>query len=332
MRFINGLLLFLFPMYALVQPYAVVRDIPIGGNGGWDYLSVYTPTHELYVSHGDEVDVVDEHSGKLITVIHQLHGVHGIAFVPDLNKAYISNGRSNEVTVVDIIHHRVLHNIATGQDPDAILFEPFTHTIITCNGRSHDLSVIDPVNDRVIHTIPVDGKPETAVSDLEGHLFVNIEDRNEIQRIDLHRFQADYRWPLNGGMRPTGLSIDWRQHRLFAGCGNQLLVVMNAVNGQVVAKLPIGKGCDGIDFDPVTHHIFSSNGEGTLTVIQERDPEQYKIVQNLKTAPGARTSTIDTLTHHLFLSTARFQQSTSGSHGRPPLVPGSFEVIEVAAL
>ena len=318
--------------------YEVIRRFPVGGNGGWDYIAVYPPAHELYVSHGNEVDVLNEITGKRISVIAPLHGVHGIAFVVDptvsraLHKAYISNGQSNEVTVVDMQTHRILRNIPTGQDPDAILYEPFTRTVITCNGRSQDLSVIDPVNDRVIHTVALAGKPETAVSNHSGYLFVNIEDKNEIQRVNLHTFQVDATWPLQGGEGPTGLSIDIRHRRLFAGCPNQVLVVMNSNNGRVIARLPIGRGCDGTDFDPVTEEVFSSNGEGTLTVIQEVNPDQFQVTQQVATQVGARTSTIDTVSHHLFLPVARFQQVPAGEHRRPPLVPNSFEVLEVAAV
>jgi len=328
----NILLMLCMPVTALYaqQTYTVIRHIAVGGNGGWDYIAVYTPAHELYVSHGNEVVVLDEASGRKIATIQPLHGVHGIAFVPALHKAYISNGQSNEVSVVDTKTHHILRTIATGKDPDAILYDPFTRSIITCNGRSNDLSVINPVQDQVIHTIPVDGKPETAVSDQSGHLFVNIENRNEIQRINLHTFQADASWPLQGGEGPTGLSIDMLHHRLFAGCANQMLIVMNSDNGQVIARLPIGRGCDGTDFDPHTRQVFSSNGEGTLTVIQEINPDHYQVIQQLTTQLGARTSTIDTLNHHLFLPVADFQQMPAGAHGRPPLVPNSFAVLEVA--
>lgn len=310
--------------------YALIRHIPVGGQGWWDYIAVYPAKHELYVSHGDEVEVLDEITGKSLSVIRPLHGVHGIAFVPELKKAYISNGQSNEVTVVDMQTYRILRNIPTDEDPDAILYEPFTHSIITCNGRSNNLSVIDPVHDRVIHTVALAGKPETAVSNQSGELFVNIENRNEIQRINLRSFQVDASWPLQGGEGPTGLSIDRVHHRLFAGCANQKLVVMDSDNGRVVAQLPIDRGCDGTDYDPRTEEIFSSNGAGTLTVIREKYPDRYELVQRLITQPGARTSTIDTTDHHLFLPVARFQPLAPGQHGRPAIVPNSFDILEVA--
>jgi YVTN family beta-propeller protein len=308
------------------QELKVVKTFHIQSEGWWDYIAVHN--NKLYVSHGTQVNILDENTGDSIGVILNTTGVHGIAFDDELNKGFTSNGRINNVTVFDLNTGKVTGQIATGQNPDAIMFEPFSKTIITCNGSSKDLSVIDPKTEKIVATIDVGGKPETAVSDNEGNVFVNIEDKNEIAKVDIKTFKVRAHWSLDGAEGPTGLAIDRDTKRLFAGC-DKLLVVLNEENGNVIAKLPIGDGCDGVAFDPSTKRIYTANGEGNITAIQEKDENNFSVGGNYPTKRGARTITIDLNTHTLFLPTADFDDTKKNANGRPMMIPGSFQVLVV---
>ena len=306
--------------------YRVIKTFHIASSGGWDYLVAHDK--KLYVSHGTQVNILDENSGDSISFIPNTTGVHGIAFNEALNKGYTSNGRLNNVTVFDLTTNKVTGQIATGENPDAILYEPFSKTIITCNGKSNNLSVIDPVKEQVIATIPVGGKPETAVTDEKGKLFVNIEDKNEIVEVDLNDFSVKQHWSLAGAEGPTGLAIDKSTKRLFAGCDKKL-VVMNAENGKVVTTVPIGDGCDGVVFNNAAKTIYTSNGEGTMSVIQEGANDKFILLGNFKTKRGARTIAINEQTNTIYLSTADFDPVAKGPNGRPVMVPGTFQVLIV---
>jgi YVTN family beta-propeller protein len=310
------------------QGLKVVKTFHIQSEGWWDYIAVHN--NKLYVSHGTQVNILDQNTGDSLGVIPNTTGVHGIAFDDALNKGFTSNGRLNTVTVFDLSTGKVTGQISTGQNPDAIMHEPFTKTIITCNGASKDLSVIDPQTEKVVQTVDVGGKPETAASDNEGNLFVNIEDNNEIVKVNLKTFKVEAHWPLDGGEGPTGLAIDRDTKRIFAGC-DKLLVVLNTENGKVVTKLPIGEGCDGVAFDPATKTIYTANGEGTITAIKETDGNNFSVEDNYTTKRGARTITIDPQTHTLFLPTADFDDTKKNANGRPMMIPGSFQVLVVQA-
>ncbi|WP_121354342.1 YncE family protein [Flavisolibacter nicotianae] len=307
--------------------FTIKKTYHIQSPGGWDYLAVNNG--KLYVSHGTQVNILNEATGDSVGVIPNTLGVHGIAFDNDLGRGYTSNGRSNNVTVFDLKNAQVLTQISTGENPDAILFEPHAKTIITCNGRSKTLSVIEPTTNRVVKTIDVGGKPEEAASDGEGKLFVNLEDKNEIVVVDLQTHSVIHRWSLSPGEGPTGLAYDKETKRLFAGC-EQLLVVMNAENGAVVAKLKIGNGCDGVVFDAKQKLIFTSNGEGTLSVIKEGSPEKFTLLGNFPTKRGARTIAYNEKTGTIFLPTAEFEAPVSEG-GRPRMKPGSFQVLVIKA-
>jgi YVTN family beta-propeller protein len=311
--------------YSQQNGLKLLKTFHIKSDGWWDYIAV--SNSKLYVSHGTQVNILDKYNGDSSGVIPNTLGVHGIAF--DLSpKAFTSNGRSNDVTVFDLKTNEVTGQITTGQNPDAIMYEPYTRTIMTCNGSSHDLSVIDPKAGKVVQTIAVGGKPEAAVSDKEGNVFVNIEDKNEIVKVDMKKYKVDAHWALNGAEGPTGLAIDLDTKRLFAGC-DKLLVVMNADNGNVVAKVPIGEGCDGVVFNPSTQTIYTANGEGTITAIKETDANNYSVLENFPTKRGARTIAIDVPDRLLFLPTADFDDTKKSANGRPVVIPGSFQVLVV---
>jgi YVTN family beta-propeller protein len=302
----------------------MTKTFTIGSPGGWDYIAV-GPDQKIYVSHGTQVNILDAKTGDSVGVIPNTTGVHGIAFAPGLGKGFTSNGRLNTVTAFDIKTSAVLQQITTGQNPDAIMYEPDSKKIITCNGRSHDLSIIDPVTGQVTATIALDGKPETAVSDEAGKIYINIEDKNKITVVDIRSNSVITSWPLKAE-GPTGLAIDIKTGRLFAGCDKQL-VVMDATSGAIVAQLPIGDGCDGVGFDPDLQLVFASCGEGKLTVIKEESPSSFKVIDNVVTKRSARTCAVNEKTHEVYLPEADTQPGAAGE--RPKIVPGTFGVLVV---
>lgn len=310
-----------------VSTISVKSVFHIASEGGWDYLSISPVQDWLYVSHGTQVNILNKNTGDSVGVILNVNGVHGIAFDVNTGKGYTTNGQLNTLTVFDIKTNRVLGHIPTGLKPDAIIYEPFSKKIICCNGKSNNLSIVDPVTDMVIDSISVGGKPETAVSDGKGHLFVNIEDKNEIVQIDVSTFKVINHWSLSPAEEPTGLAIDVNTHRLFAGC-DKSLVVVNFDNGKIVARVPIGEGCDGVAFDATKKLIYTSNGEaGTMSVIHEKDASSFHLVGNIPTKKGARTITVDPQTHKVYLPTADLQPQPAGATGRPKMVPGTFQVL-----
>lgn len=317
-------------LQAQSDTFHVAKIFHIQSGGGWDYIAVGPGNNRLYVSHGIQVNILDKTTGDSVGVIENTTGVHGIAFDQANRKGYTSNGRLNNVTVFDLNSNKVLTQIATGENPDAILYEPFSKKIITCNGRSKDLSVIDPGENKVIATIPVGGKPETAVSNEAGKLFVNIEDKSEIAEVDMKTFTVTNHWSIAPGEEPSGLAFDKKTNRLFAGCGNKLLVIVDASTGKVIDKLPIGDGCDGVGFDAITKYIYSSNGEGTLSVIHEKTADKFEPVATVATKRGARTIAVDQFTHLIYLPTAEFESTNNASQGgRPKMIPGTFQVLVV---
>lgn len=311
-----------------VKELKLTNTFHIASAGGWDYIEVAPVNDWLYVSHSTQVNVLNKKTGDSVGVIENTTGVHGIAFDVANKKGFTSNGKINTVTVFDMNTNKVLSQIATGQNPDAIMYEPFSKKIITCNGRSKNLSIIDPQQNIVTDSVNVGGKPETAVSDGMGKLFVNIEDKNEIAVVDTKTFKVLDHWNITPGDGPTGLALDKITKRLFAGC-DKLLIVIDASNGNIVDKITIGDGCDGVAFDPATKTIYTSNGEGTITVIQEKSADKYVVLENFQTKKGARTITLDKQTHLLYLPTADFEAADTNQKGRPKMKPGTFQVLVV---
>lgn len=309
--------------------YKVTNTFNIASPGGWDYLAAGPSSNRLYVSHGAQVNILDKTTGDSLGVIPNTTGVHGIAFVQSLNKGYTSNGRLNNVTVFNTSTGEVTGHISVGQNPDAIIYDDYSKKIITCNGQSKDLSIIDPEKDAVVTTIPVGGKPETAVSDGEGKIYVNIEDKNEIAIVDIKTKEVKARWSIAPAEGPTGLAIDRRTHRLFAGCEKQLVIV-NAENGKIETTVKIGDGCDGVAFDPERKLVFASCGEGVMSVIQEISASKFTLIDNVPTKRGARTICLDEETHVVYTPTADFQPQPPGAKSWPQMIPGTFKVLVVS--
>ena len=308
--------------------FRVLNTFHIPSPGGWDYIEVGPINNWLYVSHGTQVNVVNTKTGDSVGVIENTTGVHGIAFDVADNKGFTSNGRLNNVTVFDLKTNKVLGQVPTGSNPDAIMYEPFLKKIITCNGRSKNLSIIDPVHDKLVDSVDLGGKPETAVSDGNGKLYVNIEDKNAIIEVDLKSLKVINNWSIAPGEGPAGLAIDRVTKRLFSGC-DKLLIVLDVTTGKVIDKLKIGDGCDGVVFDPATKNIFTSNGEGTITVIHEIDANNFKVMESIPTKRSARTIALDKTSHRLYLPAAEFQAPDENVKGRPKMKPGTFQVLEV---
>ena len=311
--------------------YRLTKTFHILSLGGWDYPAVNTGSNKLYLSHGTQVNILDKQTGDSLGIIPNTTGIHGIAFIDAMGKGYTSNGRLNNVTVFDLKTDKILGQIAVGKNPDWIMYDPFSKKIITSNHTGGDLSVIDPVTDMVVATIPIGGtKLETIVSNNAGKLYVNAEDINEIVEVDIIKYVALNHWPLAPGEGPTGLAIDVKTKRLFSTC-DKLLVVMDATNGKIVDKLPIGDGCDGAAFDPATKLIFTSNGEGTITVVKEVSANKFKVIDNITTKKGARTICLDEKTHKLYLPTADYEAlpADAPKNTRPKMIPGSFQVLVI---
>jgi DNA-binding beta-propeller fold protein YncE len=309
--------------------FHILKTFHIQSGGGWDYLAIGPGNNRLYVSHGTQVNILNQETGDSVGVIPNTTGVHGIAFDIFQGKGFTSNGRLNNVTVFDLKTNAIITQVPAGTNPDAILYEPFTKMIITCNGRGKNLSIIDPVNNKLIDSVDVGGKPETAVSNGAGKLYVNIEDKNEIVLVDLKTLKAEAHWPLAPAEEPTGLAYDKTTQRLFAGCGNKLLAIVDATNGKLIQTLPIGDGCDGVGFDGSSKNIFTSTGEGTMSVYHEKTADTFELLTTVTTKRGARTIAVDNKTHLVYLPTADFEAADPNQKTRPKMIPGTFQVLVI---
>jgi DNA-binding beta-propeller fold protein YncE len=314
--------------------YHQIKKIQIGGEGGWDYIAFDSPTRRLFVSRGTKVMVVNVDSGKVVGEIADTAGVHGIALAPELGRGFTSNGRAGTITIFDLKTLAVIGSAKAGTNPDAIVYDPYTKRVFAMNGRSSNATVIDGASGAVAGTIAVTGKPEFAVADGAGHLYVNIEDKGEILQLDAQKMTVTAKWPLAPCEEPTGLAMDIAHRRLFAGCGNKMMAVMDADSGKVIATPQIGEGVDATSFDPGTGFAFASNGEsGTLTVVHEDSPEKFSVVENVPTQEYARTMTLDPATHEVYLVTANFEKAATPApteanpHPRPPMALDSFVVL-----
>lgn len=315
--------------------YSVVSKFSLPGDGSWDYLSVDEPTGRLFVSHGTMVQVVDTKTGSLTGTIPNTPGVHGIALAQDLEKGFISNGKDTSVTVFDLKTLAFIVKIrVTGLNPDAILYDAFSKKVFVYNGRSANATVIDAVKNTVITTIQLEGKPEYSVSDGAGKVYVNIEDKSLVTVIDATTLKVLQNWPIAPGEEPSGLALDNETHRLFSVCSNKIMVILDASDGKVITTLPIGEGCDGVKFDPELKRAYSSNGEGSITVVKEKPGDKFNVSETIPTQPGARTIAIDGKTHHLYLPTAEFgpppEATADNPHPRRTIKPGTFVVLDMA--
>jgi YVTN family beta-propeller protein len=314
--------------------YTVSRSFPLGGSGGWDYLALEASGARLFISRGDRVDVVETVSGKPAGTIAHTLGVHGIAFAPALIRGFTSNGRSNTVSVFELDTLRVIQEIpVSGRKPDAILYEAQHNHIITANGESADLSVLDAGTLQTTATIPLPGPPEFMATDISGTVFVNIEtEPGKLVAVDAKSLTVKSTWSLPGCANPTGLAIDAAHHRLFSVCANQVMAVTDSQSGKQVARVVIGGGPDAAAFDPDLGLVFSSNGaDGTLTVIHQEAPDEYRVIETVTTQVSARTMVLDPATHKIYLAAAKLAATPAATedapHPRPSIVPDSFLIM-----
>lgn len=316
------------------SPYKVQQTWKLGGDGGWDYLAVDAPAHLLYITRFNRVMVVDTDTGQLAGEIPGLQGIHGVAFDETGKYGYISDGAAGAIRVFDRSTRQVTATVPAGKNPDAIVYEPTKKYVLTMNGRSNDSTVLDTATNQVVATVPLPGKPEFAVADGKGTVFVNIEDKNQIARIDIASLKVTAVWPIAPCDSPSGLAMDREHRRLFSVCDGKKMIVTDADSGKIVATPAIGDGPDAAAFDPNTGLAFSSNGEGNLTIVKENSPDNYSVLQTVTTKRGARTMALDPSTGKVYLVTADFgprpAPTPDNPRPRPPVLPGSFVVMVVA--
>jgi len=306
--------------------YHLVKTIPVGGDGGWDYLSVDSAAQRLYVSHATQVVVIDLAKEAVVGEITNTPGVHGLAVAPDLGRGLVTCGRENQAALVDLKTREILSKVDTGANPDGMLYEPGRQEFYAFNGRGQSATVIDARTQKVVATIPLGGKPEFAQADAKaGLVFDNLEDQSEVAVIDTKTHSVTNRWPIAPGEEASGMALDEKNHRLFLGCGNQRMVMLDSTSGKVLASVPIGGGVDANAFDPATQLAFASCGDGTVTIAHE-EGDTLTVVQTLPTEKGARTMTIDPATHKIYLASAKFDAPAAGQR-RGKMVVGSFKIL-----
>ena len=312
--------------------YKILKRVRIGGQGGWDYITADAPARRLYVTHGTQVEVLDLDSLATVGKISGLQGIHGVAIDPALNRGFVSDGAASSVAVIDLKTLIKIADVKAGLDPDAIIFDPATGRIFAFNGRGNSTTVIDAVTNTVVGTIPLDGNPESAVSDGQGRVFVNIEDKNSLAVIDAQSMKVESEWPV-GCAEPSGLAMDKAHHRLFVACSNKLMAVLDSASGKLIQTVPIGDHVDAAAFDVDLGLVYDSNGDGTLTVIHEDSPDHYSVIENIPTQRGARTMAVDEKTHHLFTVSADFgaraKPTADHPRPRPSITPGTFALLAI---
>jgi DNA-binding beta-propeller fold protein YncE len=329
----TGIALLTLTCFAVTgSSYRLSRSIRIGGDGSWDYLTVDDLNHRLFVSHFSQVEVIDLNTGKQAGVIPGTSGVHGIAIAPQQGRGFITCGNANTVVVFDLKTLEIVSRLPTGGKPDAVMFDPTSKRVFAMNGKDSSATVIDGVKASVVETFPLGGKPEFTVADGKGSAFVNLEDKDAVARFDTVRMQVTATWPVAPCKAPGSMAIDRKSNRLFIGCHNDLMVVLDAENGKVVAQAPVGHGVDAAVFDPENALIFQSSGDGKVTVIHEESADRYAVVSTLATAPGAKTMTIDLRTKYLYLSVADLGPAPAATQDnpnpKPSIIPGTFRILE----
>jgi DNA-binding beta-propeller fold protein YncE len=324
-------LLLLSTVMLAASGYHLLKKISLGGEGGWDYLTFDPSSGRLYIARATHVIVLDTASGKVVDDIPDTAGVHGVALASEFGRGFTSNGRADTVTIFDLKTLATIGHASTGQNPDAIVYDRVSRRVFTMNGRSGDATALDAATGKLAGTVPLGGKPEFAVADGRGRIYVNLEDKSQEVVLDSRKLEVVARWPLAPCEEPTGLALDPEHRRLFAGCHNQLMAVLDADSGKLIATLPIGRGVDATAFDPGLQYAYASNGEGTLTVVHEDAPDKFTVVDNVPTQRGARTMALDPATHQVYLATANFAPTPPPAAGqprqRPAIVPNTFVVL-----
>ena len=310
--------------------YHVATTFILGGDGSWDYVALDSVNHHLYIARENRFMVVDPSTGKLITEIPGMNRAHGVAFAYDLGHGFATSGGDSTVTMFDLRSFKVLGTTIAAVDDDALLYDPATRRVYTFNGDAHSATVIDPVSGKKVGTIDLGAKPESGATTGDGKLYVNLSEAGEVAEIDAKAMKVTRTWSVAPCTEPTGMAVDRAHHRIFSTCRSKVLAVSDAIGGKLVTTVPIGASVDGAGFDPATRLAFAPNGDGTLTVIHEDTPDRYTVVQTLPTMDGARTMTLDPVTHTIYTVSARLGSLPAGAgRRRPPVLPGTFTLLEI---
>jgi DNA-binding beta-propeller fold protein YncE len=320
-------------IYSQSSEYKIINKISVPVNGKWDFVTFDNSSRRLYISHGSVMQVIDVDKEKLLGEVTNTLGIHGIALATEMNKGYTSNGKDSTVTVFDLKTFVTIKTIKLqASNPDHIIYDNYSKKIFVFNNKSKNASIVDPATDLVVKTLSLGGNPELAVSDNQGLIFVNLEDKAEVAVIDSKNLLVKNKWSLSPGEEPTGLSLDLKNNRLFAGCSNKLMIVMDSKTGKVIAKLTIGDYVDGTAYDPEKKLLFSSNGEGTITVIRQDGPDKYSVLQNIVTKKGAKTLALDEEKHRLYLPCSDYNppiEKTGSETPKPTITPNTFGILVV---
>ena len=335
--------LFLSPLLSVLaralppeDDYHLIMKYTLGGEGGWDYMTLDPSTRRLYISHRDHVHVLDADSRAVIGDISGMHLVHSIALVKELGRGFISDGSGHtafgnggdRIVIFDLVTLKIIGEVKTSKNPDCLIYDPTSRRIFSFSGVARNVSVIDPANGTLIATIPLGGQVEYAVADGKGMIYNNVEDTNEIIALDSLSLTIKARWPVAPTGKPTALAMDREHHRLFsAGRNPKKLVVIDADSGSVIQSFPIGGNADAVVYEPETGLVFASTGEGRLDIFHEDSPEGFRLIQTIYTQPGARTMALDPKTHNLFLVTADFGAPPNPADPRPRILPGTFGLL-----
>lgn len=317
--------------------FHVIKKLQLGGDGGWDYLTVDDAAHRLYVSRSSHVIVVDLETGKQVGDIPNTEGVHGIAIAPEFGRGFTSNGRTNNITIFDLKTLKVLGTVPTGLNPDSIRYDSASKRVFALNAKGKSATVVDVASGKVVSTIDLGGAPEFTAVDGKGKLYANIADTNEVVEIDTPKMAVTRRFSIKPGIEPSGMAFDATRRLIFSGCDNEMMTVLDLNTGKIISTVPIGAGVDGNGFDPSTGFAFSANGEdGTLTVAKELSPGKWGVAETVATQKGARTMTIDPKTHYIYLPTAEYGPpipppagAPSGTRPRPSIIKDSFVILVV---
>jgi hypothetical protein len=309
--------------------FRVANKYPLPGNGGFDYIIFDGSANRLYVSHGTKVDVVDAGSGKAIGVVANTPGVHGIAIVPGLHRGFTTNGGDSTVSVFDTNSLATVKKIHVSEDPDFVFYDSKAKKVLVCHGDASVITIIDPEKEAAVGKIALGGGAEAAVVDDKGNGFVNLEESAMMVHFDVAAMAVRDKWPITGCKTPTGLAIDEKNSRLFIGCRSKVLAVMDSTTGKIIKTVPIGDRVDAVAFDAANKLIFTSNGDGTVSVIRQNSPDSYASAGDIQTQKSAKTMAFDPKSKRLFLSAAEMEAAPAGGKGRPQPKPGSFNVLVV---
>jgi DNA-binding beta-propeller fold protein YncE len=316
------------------QSYEVTHSYTVGGDGGWDYVTADPPNHRLFIGRSNRVTVVDMNNGRLIAEVPGLDGAHGVVLAPGTGRGFATSGDDSSVVMFDLKTYKTLGKILAGEDADAIMYDPSSGRVISFNGDANSATVIDPKKGSRVANIALGGKPEAGQSARNGKIYVNLVDSSQIVEIDAKSLAVTRRWSTEPCKNPVSMAIDTRRQRLFSGCRSGVMAVSDYKNGRVITTVPIGRGVDGAGYDPVRRDVFTSNGEGTLTVIHQDSPDAYRVVETVQTAQGGRTMALDPVSHRIYVVSSKFgavpaESTATNPRRRPPMIPGSFFVLVV---